>query len=99
MLHEVYNLNILKFLISIVLVDHVSWILHRSREDKPPPTSEVLFGVNFVIRKIGEDIVIEGRARTLNDIIRLKRLAEEVLNEMIREYEGKRVSSTTSRYR
>gem|GEM_PF-1145384 len=89
----------MKFLIYTLIATHVSWIFHSRKGDKQLSTSELLFGVNLTVKKIGEDIVIEGRARTLNDIIRLKRLSEEILNEMIKEYEGKRSSSTTSRHR
>ncbi|MEM3398156.1 MAG: hypothetical protein QW724_00220 [Nitrososphaerota archaeon] len=49
----------------------MSWLLHSRREENPPKTSEVLYGVSLAVKKIGEDIVIEGKARTLNDIIRL----------------------------
>ncbi|MEM2548403.1 MAG: hypothetical protein QW810_06080 [Nitrososphaerota archaeon] len=77
----------------------MSWLLHSRKEEYPPKTSEVLYGVSLAVKKVGEDIVIEGKARTLNDIIRLKRLAEEILSEMIRGYGDKRVSSASSRYR
>lgn len=77
----------------------MSWLFHGRGEEKQLQASEVLYGVSFAAKKIGEDLVIEGRARTLNDVIRLKRLVEEILSEMIRRHEDKRTSSTTSRYR
>jgi len=76
----------------------VSWIFHSSKKDSQQLSSEVLFGVNLIIKRIGEDIVVEGRARTLNDLIRLKRLAEEILNQMIREHEDKRTGSASTRH-
>lgn len=77
----------------------MSWIFHSSKKDVQQVSSEILFGVNLVVKKIEGDIIVEGRARTLNDLIRLKRLAEEILNQVIREYEDKRTSSASPRHR
>ncbi|MCX8192401.1 MAG: hypothetical protein N3G77_01155 [Nitrososphaeria archaeon] len=77
----------------------MSWFLAKKKAYEQPSVVDVLFGVNFVVKKIGEDILVEGRARTLSDIMRLKRLAEEIFNELIREYEGKRASPVTLRHR
>lgn len=70
----------------------MSWIFSGRRVGEQTRDIEIMYGVNFVVKRIEGDIVIEGRARTASDITRLKRLAEEIFNEVLREYEGKRSS-------
>ncbi|MCS6783777.1 MAG: hypothetical protein RMI43_07050 [Candidatus Caldarchaeum sp.] len=63
----------------------MSWLLRSSRPrqtdvDKP---FETVMGVSCVIKNVGEDLVVEGRARTKKDADRLKRIMNEMLNEAL----------------
>jgi len=40
-------------------------------------------GISCVVRSVGEDLVVEGRARTKRDADRLKRIIDEMLNEAL----------------
>ncbi|MDW7977794.1 MAG: hypothetical protein RMH74_03205 [Candidatus Caldarchaeum sp.] len=63
----------------------MSWLLRtraskRSESDKPV---ETVMGLSCVVRRVGEDLVVEGRARTKRDADRLKRMLSEMLNEAL----------------
>ena len=51
---------------------------------------EVLFGVHIAIKKRGEDIVIEARARTKNDLAYVKRILDEHIQVLVTEGEMSR---------
>ena len=55
---------------------------------------EVVSGISCVVKKIGGDVVVNGRARTSRDVERLKRIMNEMLEEV---YEGKRHRPAGSR--
>ncbi|MEM2096070.1 MAG: hypothetical protein QXX19_02855 [Candidatus Caldarchaeum sp.] len=60
----------------------MSWLL-RSGGRKKDETVETLMGVSCVVRSMGDDLVVEGRARTRRDADRLKRMVSEMLNEAL----------------
>ncbi|MEM1943770.1 MAG: hypothetical protein QXY50_00795 [Candidatus Caldarchaeum sp.] len=60
----------------------MSWLL-RSGGRKKDETVETLMGVSCVVRSTGDDLVVEGRARTRRDADRLKRMVSEMLNEAL----------------
>lgn len=62
----------------------MSWLLRSGRKnlDAERPAETVL-GVSCVIRSVGEDLVVEGRARTRKDAERLKRVMTEMLDEAL----------------
>ncbi|MEM1946500.1 MAG: hypothetical protein QXH12_04555 [Candidatus Caldarchaeum sp.] len=63
----------------------MSWLIRSSgrkqvEQEKPV---ETVMGVSCVVRNVGEDLVVEGRARTRKDADRLKRIMAEMLNEAL----------------
>jgi len=60
----------------------VSWLL-RSGVKKRHETAETLMGVSCVVRRAGDDLFVEGRARTRRDADRLKRMVSEMLSEAL----------------
>ena len=61
--------------------------------------SKVLYGVELVLKRVGDNWVIYGRAKDVEDLTRLKRIVEEVISRVLRGYEGKRAGSTPTKYR
>ena len=66
----------------------MSWLL-RSKAIRE---GEVISSLEFVVKRIGEDLVISGRARSLSDVDRLRRIADEVFKEILEEHEGQSAS-------
>ncbi|MCS7133579.1 MAG: hypothetical protein NZ921_02105 [Candidatus Caldarchaeum sp.] len=62
----------------------MSWLLRSSRaRPEPEKIMETVMGVSCVLKNVGEDLVVEGRARTKKDADRLKRIMNEMLNEAL----------------
>ncbi|MCS7136894.1 MAG: hypothetical protein NZ941_00815 [Candidatus Caldarchaeum sp.] len=62
----------------------MSWLLRSSRpKQEAEKTFETVMGVSCVLKNVGEDLVVEGRARTKKDADRLKRVMNEMLNEAL----------------
>ncbi len=80
----------------------MSW-LFRSRPRKVKTVGEqaegerIISAIHLVVKLVGEDVEVYGRARSKRDLDRLKRISQEVLEEILGEYEGKSVSSTSPR--
>ncbi len=77
----------------------MSWLLRspRRREVKEAGSgSEVVFGLEFVVKRVGGDLVVYGRARTRGDLERLRRITDEAFSEIL-EHEGKRHRPAGSR--
>ncbi|MEM3395509.1 MAG: hypothetical protein QXT12_05805 [Nitrososphaerota archaeon] len=67
----------------------MSWLLRGRPERRVEQGGEeVVSGVEFVVRRVGEDLVVQGRARSLSDVDRLRRIADEVFKEIFEGHEG-----------
>jgi len=67
----------------------VSWLFGK-KEEKKPPSDNVILCVSVIFKQEGDDIVVSCRARTPGDLDRLKRIADEMIGELLGEYETKR---------
>ena len=75
----------------------MSWLFRgRSRRVKsvgePAEGERIILTIHLVVKLVGEDVEIHGKARSKSDLERLKRISQEVLEEMLGGYEGKSVS-------
>ncbi|MEM2992010.1 MAG: hypothetical protein QW467_01890 [Candidatus Caldarchaeum sp.] len=63
----------------------MSWLLRTGGKKavEADKQSETVMGISCVVRSVGEDLVVEGRARTKRDADRLKRIIDEMLNEAL----------------
>jgi hypothetical protein len=52
--------------------------------------AETVMGVSCAVRYVGEDLVVEGRARTRRDADRLKRIMIEMLDEALGNIDEKK---------
>jgi len=68
----------------------MSW-LFKKREEKPP-ADNIICGVSVIFKQEGEDVAITGRARTEKDLDRLKRIMDEMVEELLGEHEAERSS-------
>ena len=81
----------------------MSWLLRRreSRRGKPQPREtreeEIVSGIHLTVKLVGEDVEVYGRARSRRDLDRLKRISQEVLEEILGEHEGESASPASSR--
>ena len=78
----------------------MSWLLRRreSRRGKPQPREEeIVSGIQLTVKLVGEDVEVYGRARSRRDLDRLKRISQEVLEEILGEHEGKSASPASPR--
>ena len=79
----------------------MSWLIggkEKKEEALIESKVEVLYGLQFMVKKVGDDLVIQGKARTKSDIDRLKRITSEVFEEILeKEDEAKRSRSTHPR--
>ena len=78
----------------------MSWLLGRraSRKVKHVVREEkIISGINLVVKLVGEDVEIHGKARSRSDLNRLKRISQEVLEEILGEYEGKSAGPASPR--
>jgi len=74
----------------------MSWLIPKKREEKRP-TDNIISGVSILFRQDGEDVVVSARARTASDLDRLKRMMEEMVEELLGEHEAERPSPTHPR--
>ena len=78
----------------------MSWLLRRreSRRGKSQPREEeIVSGIHLTVKLVGEDVEVYGRARSRRDLDRLKRISQEVLEEILGEHEGKSASPASPR--
>ena len=78
----------------------MSWLLRRreSRKDKPRPREEeIVSGIHLTVKLVGEDVEVYGRARSRRDLDRLKRISQEVLEEILGEHEGESAGPASPR--
>ena len=78
----------------------MSWLLRRreSKRGKPQPREEeIVSGIHLTVKLVGEDVEVYGRARSRRDLDRLKRISQEVLEEILGEHEGKSASPASPR--
>ena len=76
----------------------MSWLIGGKKEHPVEVRGELLYGLQLVVKKVGDDLVVQGRARTQSDIDRLKRITSEVFEEILeKEDEAKRPRSTNPR--
>lgn len=62
----------------------MSWLLRSGvRRPQEERQVETVMGVSCAVRNVGEDLVVEGRARTRRDADRLKRIILEMLDEAL----------------
>ena len=74
----------------------MSWLIPR-KEEKKHPADNVICGVSIIFKSEGEDVVVNGRARTESDLDRLKRIMDEMVEELLGEHEAERPSPTHTR--
>ena len=74
----------------------MSWLIPRKREEKRS-ADNVICGVSVVFKQEGEDVIVSGKARTENDLDRLKRIMDEMVEELLGEHEAERPSPTHPR--
>ena len=76
----------------------MSWLIGGKKEHPVEVRGELLYGLQLVVKKVGDDLVVQGRARTKSDIDRLKRITLEVFEEILeKRNETKRSRPTHSR--
>ena len=78
----------------------MSWLLRRreSKRGKPQPREEeIVSGIHLTVKLGGEDVEVYGRARSRRDLDRLKRISQEVLEEILGEHEGESASPASPR--
>ena len=76
----------------------MSWLIGGKKEHPVEVGGELLYGLQLVVKKVGDDLVVQGRARTQSDIDRLKRITLEVFEEILEKgNETKRSRPTHSR--
>lgn len=61
----------------------MSWLIGGKKEHPVETRGELLYGLQLVVKKVGDDLVVQGRARTKSDIDRLKRITLEVFEEIL----------------
>ncbi len=63
----------------------MSWLIKTQRRhvESAQQGDEILLGVSCAVRRVGEDLLVEGRARTRGDCERLKRIIQEMLDEAL----------------
>jgi hypothetical protein len=66
----------------------VSWLLRSG--GRRVVDAETVMGVSCAVRYVGEDLVVEGRARTRRDADRLKRIMIEMLDEALGNIDEKK---------
>jgi len=69
----------------------MSWLL-RSKPEARAAGEKIVSGLEFIVKRVGEDLVISGRARSLSDVDRLRRIADEIFKEILEEHEGQPAS-------
>ena len=74
----------------------MSWLIPKKREEKRS-ADNIICGVSLLFKSDGEDVVINGRARTESDLNRLKRIMNEMVEELLGEHEAERPSPTHPR--
>jgi hypothetical protein len=61
----------------------MSWLLRREkREKQETPSDSIVLGVQVIFKQEGEDLVITARVRTLKDLERLKKIIDEMIDEL-----------------
>ena len=80
----------------------MSWLFRgRSRRVKAvgeqAEGEKVISTIHLVVKLVGEDVEIHGKARSKSDLERLKRISQEVLEEILGGHEGKSACSTCPR--
>jgi len=76
----------------------MSWLIGGKKEHPVEVRGELLYGLQLVVKKVGDDLVVQGRARTKSDIDRLKRITLEVFEEILeKRNEAKRSRPARSR--
>ena len=80
----------------------MSWLFRgRSRRvkgvGKPAEGESIISTIHLVVKLVGEDVEVYGRARSKRDLDRLKRISQEVLEEILGEHEGKSASPASPR--
>ncbi|MEM2257829.1 MAG: hypothetical protein QXU87_03940 [Candidatus Caldarchaeum sp.] len=67
----------------------MSWLLRGRPERRMEEAGEeVVSGVEFVVKRVGDDLVVQGRARGPSDVERLRRIADEVFKEIYERNEA-----------
>ena len=61
----------------------MSWLLRREkREKQETPSDSIVLGVQVIFKQEGEDLVITARVRTPKDLERLKKIIDEMIDEL-----------------
>ena len=74
----------------------MSWLIPKKREERRG-ADNIISGVSILFRQDGEDVVVSARARTASDLDRLKRMMDEMVEELLGEHEAERPSPTHPR--
>ncbi|GBC68395.1 hypothetical protein HRbin01_00076 [archaeon HR01] len=61
----------------------MSWLLRTSRKPKEREMGETVLAMSCTVKALGDDLLVEGRARTRRDGERLKRVLVEMLDETL----------------
>lgn len=77
----------------------MTWLVRQRRrvvaEEGKPGEAEVVAGVSFTIRHVDGEYLVEGRAKSVEDLARLRRIADEVFQQILEEYEAERAGAAT----
>lgn len=77
----------------------MSWLLKR-REKEPVLSIEkkddIILGVQLFFKREGDDLAVSGKVRTEKDLERLKKIFDEMVEELL-SHEGQRDSTASTR--